>query len=367
MAKEQLELLSTPPKTLEFLRAVIADPTNPIQQVAKLHAKEMLSRGHIKTLKLNVMAAYLLTPADLEDVGELYGITREGVRQSVVHGMHDLWEASSAETKAKFDGNVPVSKERGKLTHRQFRTIRALLKGETPKALGLSEGVITFLRNKTQKLEIEIPGIQRKTTNRKEIFEKFKNLTVDEEIKEVLERKGRVLYEMQLSLPDSEKLVLSVREAARGFVYYLRNSKFFVNALKEAGIPVAIFPGGRGETHIIAGQHLEQAKEVFRNDPNLEEFKTPRVQQVAGPKVSEMPSTFRLTKNDFKRPRHILRELGIEFIKGFRTSDFLGEDCPVTVFKYRSEYYFAAKDESALKEYLKTTIPRVLEKKKTSG
>ena len=131
------------------------DPQDPIQQVAREHASQVGRKA--RSLKLNIMASYLLTPASLEEVGRAYGgVSRQRGLQITQESIQALWEKSSPELKKRFSTPPAASKEKDRLYLKSI--VSAAMTGDFKEIKKLSQSSQSKWRKKLrEKFDIELP------------------------------------------------------------------------------------------------------------------------------------------------------------------------------------------------------------------
>lgn len=196
------------------------------------------------------------------------------------------------------------------------------------------------------------------------LIEEAKHFQDDSKMQDALNRVTRGFMNSE----SGRSLLLSVREANSEYPYYKNDRTIeFIDALKAASIPFGIietknkYMGKKivQRYYFIATSDLVRAQETFRNAPDLQQYKNPKIYQVCGD-GQEPPSYSQFLKNqqNYAYLGNVTADLlDIEDIsleesiaQFFRIN---GEECPVAVFSNGKSYFVRLEDNDAIADFIR--------------
>lgn len=353
-----------------FVNAVIEDGVH-------LRTPQGISEAEWKRQK-EIVARIVGTDFTGADLGEMFGIERERVRQIFNEGVRNLWRSSNAETQEQF----PLERLFGirkPVTLRLAEKISTSQGGYLTEIRKLAEAGVRSPKKIAEALKIPkriARDSARKLSRRGIVFdrdsfslreiEKAILLAADDDTKlrEILysisDRTAR--YMLQGKGKDIVSLSNMIREL--GFHPAAIDLYFFSAILEDNDIPVreilnGFFHGRNGRISrrrniVVLEKHRQKINKAFENEPDLQKFKKNPVILVCGVWKGELPTTTIVHK---KREYFLLSNLIAELIEKpvYRTHKYLRsfKDCPVPVFKAEGRYLYPKKREDELEEFLR--------------
>lgn len=184
-------LINSP--VIEFIKEAVADgaPHRMLEGAPKRY-----SAGRAR--ELNFIGTYYYTPAILEDMAQIYSVSRQNVHRVLKDGVKRLWQYSSPPTQERFPlSNLPLEKppcpkgrvrlvankiacnpqitkaklqEEFKLAERQMSNLEQHLKGRGIRATGFSKDILSSTRSRAlaekfrHAQESEIPDLLKHVT-----------------------------------------------------------------------------------------------------------------------------------------------------------------------------------------------------------
>lgn len=160
------------------------------------------------------------------------------------------------------------------------------------------------------------------------------------------------------------ELYATVSQVAKAANLHVRSSEIskIAKLLIDSDLKVVKFGKNRGQSYwILSRDDEEKAVEILKRSPQVEKYRKDPVEQIAGPKIEQVPTLRQLMRDREKylSVTPFLRALDVKI--GGRSRNqvekFLGEDCPVTVFKCelpgRRIYRFPAEQQELLAEFVR--------------
>lgn len=316
----------------------------------------------------NIFGTYILSHASLDQVGQLYGISGERVRQINEEVLETLFP------------NQTVSLDKSvKHTPKEWLLVGDNLGSELVELLenGLSADQIKMRlksghpRNKVIKalkllreLEFNVGKIKDARGENSRLGQQLsrENLS-DEEVKELF---NQITIRAYTQFVD-QGLILTIRDLlhSSGFHYKIDwHAQLFYEALKEAGIPIGkieqIVHKGKQKGiryyQFITSQHKLRAEEALKNNPNLVKFLENLVTQISGPEAN-IPTTTQLQRSaEFLSLKSILSDFGISANSRSRKSKELVEAVRVSnevpLFEYAGTPYIWVDDIPKVRSFI---------------
>lgn len=338
------------PETYEFLQAAIAEgahlefPANP-------------NKASNWVRERNIAGVYFGSPATLQEIGDIYVVSRERIRQVINVFLKQLHSRCSEEVQERFPlekivhpVSKPISEE---VRDRQSRVqggkrleIRSLVASgvvnpdEIASKLGMRQGrVRTALKSLRKRGLAPDSNLNRWPY----ILDGIEKAVTDEEIAGLL---GRINSSTIARHPECFITIGDVANIA-GFRFRRDKLKEFIGELNEAGIPFASIEfwfkdGKSGRSYYILRKQVERVRAVLESSEKLKEFRSlSSARQVGGPEV-EFPNTTDLVKErGFKKV--LISKFGLE------GKDLIGS--PVPVFRM-SRYFVRGEDLDAFMAFV---------------
>lgn len=362
-------------ETRQFLKAVLTEGVH-------LKTPDTLSaESWIRTR--NILGVYLISTSSLAELGNIYGIGRERVRQVISSGLRYLWLNSPHSLQQRFPiGDLSVRKpgtdwsrintfliKRGLGT----KIIEALERGENIEQIAASLQISDFnIYNYTNLLKelgiAKLPKTEAKEQN-KNLSEQLQNTSLnDTEVQLLLNKLSRSFYNRFITR-SPPVISLSLRDILRecGFHYKFGQEQLFIQALEDAGIPL-----GRVESEVKSGPqkgirnyyfivswHRERTRQALLENSNLQQFFENPVVQLCG-EATDLPTAWQLLKKKgFDSLGPFFSEFGIYFGRNsnFKFDAFITPDCPVTIFKLKKGgYFYPVSQEQTLREFIQQRL-----------
>lgn len=246
----------------------------------------------------NIVGIYFGSPAALEDLGRMYGVTRERIRQLVKKSMEHLWLSCLPETQALFPfGELELrkpltqkSRERiseahgGKsvLINRELQAGKSIR--EIQKEKGISRQQIKGSRHVLREWSTAVPFFRTPHSQNLELEKNLKNAEKDQEKQEVLSQVKRRFYQDHVK-GENSLLIASTNialEAGLSLGFQRQNRRIFIESLKNVGFPMGEITEKRmsrtgkemiATYHFILARDKERAKRIVLSDPNLQRFR----------------------------------------------------------------------------------------------
>lgn len=247
----------------------------------------------------NISGIYFGSPATLENIGRMYGITKEMVRLIKKSGVYNLWKNCSLETQILFPlqeialGKPLSQKSKERKSHsRGGRSVlinRQLQAGKSIKEIqeenGLSSRNINASRLVLRKWGTEVPYINTPPSKNLELENKLRSAETDKEKQELLNQVKRRFYHTHVRGNDA--LLVSVLKVIQEARFRVRNF-YRVFTLSQQAIVNGRIPMGELEQkvkvgdgeivskyHFILAKDKERAIKILQEDPNLQRFRRP--------------------------------------------------------------------------------------------
>ena len=279
--------------TIAFLRNALAE---------EAHLKiPLFKRGGISedqwVRQKNILGIYFGSPAVLEDIGRMYGVTRERTRQLRDKWMQNLWKNCSSETQALFPfEELALDKPKNQKSRERvsetlggisifIRNQMALGKSvEQIREYGLSMRQITQSRYVLHQWGTEVPPyINTPPSKNLELEKNLKNAKEDKEKQELLNQVKLSFHKKQIQGTDPFLVSVSNIFKEAGFTqdFHLQNFTFLLTSLKNAGFPVGELQRNAKKAgkriilryYFILAKDKERAQKLLLADPNLQRFR----------------------------------------------------------------------------------------------
>jgi len=334
----------------------------------------------------NMAQTYLFADESLEEVGGLYKMTREGVRQQVKAAARQMLRAAPQDglpietlnfTKPKSDH----SRDRHSLAHGGLavRIMAAVKRGATYDELirgGYTPGQLASARKilAGRQQPVDVP---RRTKDWRPVLELLANPQTERE----------AICKLIWEVPDYvfrryPGVFVDLGEVARGAGLYPRLQRnqrndldFIANYLEWQNEPVghAVYgvksgkqKGGRWHYFFTLKRYQEEIKQLFllAEGPRFDKMRRVSI-RVIGPMPEKMPTTYDLsgrrvkgvTIKSYSRVLDLLGPYGISYGFQLRSlninlKDLIGPNPPVSVFSWWSGFYVADVNRRALGVHL---------------
>ncbi len=365
-----------PPKTREFLLQVIRSGAQLI--------KPDDWKDDLWLRRRNVMGIYFSTHSTLDNLAQIYGVSRELIRLDIKNIISTLWNNLPTDIQQLFPlSEIPLVKsvfdyapEYRLLVSNGTgnRVLEAIDQGKTGhevvKLIPLAHAPETVLLLK--ELGIDIPGRQKSTLEITQIIESLRDKSkTDREIQQLLDTVNSHLY--LLNGQEEKGFILPIVILARdlGFHMTLRENHLIEEALRKAKIPVGhmtreVKSGPqKGMMHywFIAAIHETRAIEVLSNDPTLEQFLKNPVTQLSGERT-KLPTTWNLEDRE-KYPLLADLLIAMSVKRPRKTRIFIkslfNENCKLTIYQAGGKLQYPVEQTELLKEFILTNLPSNLE------
>lgn len=251
------------------------------------------------------------------------------------------------------------------------RLIQDLEKGDKRGDLMLkySRSLISFYRELSEEFSLpyKITRLSEERQNIHKEFEELDNPDLEfERKKEIMKKIGR--YEARLGSELAHVQSLLNLAKASGFFINPRDLKRIGLVLKKEGIFIVKVPSysnGRiqGYYNYVANGDSEKITNIIQNSGELADLREPSV-TVLGKESDKKVNTYDIEFGEYVGVLGTIKRMtGNARNKNFSPDDFLGGDCPVSVYKTRPhkkgggrdqrEYFVEKSDLEKLKDYLK--------------
>lgn len=321
----------------------------------------------------NIIGIYFSTAADTTQIGRIYGVSREAIRQLKQKGIKLLWQNSSSEAQEQFPiDQILLGKKSGDYPDEY----KLLVKGgvgnkivnlleedrdirEIAEALNLTRQSTLPRLRLLKRLGTEIPKFKDINTQNKELIAKLNDETLANDEIQALLNQARFGFCERNTLganPLFSRVFKFLNEC--GFRHIpLKERRRFIQLLKEVGLPMCSFSErvnskkqkGVRNSYFMLARHRKWAERILQERPELERFKKSSVQQICGPEI-ELPSIWQLLSGkEFESPQNAVPEIRLNR----RYKRLLTPDCPVTILKRGNDTYFSPKNQRAeLRAYI---------------
>lgn len=328
----------------------LPDFINKAIEDAKTHFGHDTLRAAMETTLLNgnaaenvmVAAIYASTGKTLDQIGEAYGMSRQAIAGRKDRGIKYIYNATSGDLKNEIlFSAINPHKENNPVT----RAKALLRQGIAPEEIARQSNWTTQRRQRfREETGVEIPYLLRV----KELAKNLKAATEDAQIEKLMDQVDHSFMNSKYA----DNVVSVVSNLAREAGFYFRNDQTvcFVKSLETSHVQVRtvlrkIYRGTEKEKivyyYVIANQYIERALATWDIDGELTEFKSPTVEQICGPAMTELPTTTDLLRNHshYVSPAKLLKHMGIEVGPGnpWKSADFITLDCPVAVFRISTQ------------------------------
>lgn len=363
MLEIEKELPKTRPSARDFLLAAREDPNRPIEKTIRGCGNDTFKIRNI-LVTLNCVFGDETLDSYREMAG---GVSHSRVGQIVKKTLKAIWRESPPDLQSQYplqeirlrvNDTLETVIKKSKARSGAFATMLGLVDQEDPnrkmKEKGYSATQICSARNAVRKWGYEIPSVNFIRADEDRLTRNLKETRDDTKVQELLSSVRLNFYEVNRHGENS--LLATLKEAVADYHVPPRSFTAFAAALKENKIPFRMIR----RYYFLLRRDLERAREAFLSDSTLEKFRENPVTQTCGPKADKLPSTTAIQRSgNYKHPSPLLRELGIG-VKGrgarYKLAQFLTDDCPIPVFRYRGQNYYPSVYQDQLKEFFKTRI-----------
>lgn len=354
------------PSSREFLKQAFAEGTHLITPPRTSPERWIINR--------NMFGTYILSRATRDEVGQMYGISRERVRQINAEVLLRIWSNSSSELKQQFPEVYSTFNKNPKYRPSEWilladglgsKIVEALEQGQNPDqirlqfAYGRDRGKATAALKQLRKIGFDIPKLLKVPGERSRIKAQLQNPDLfDEEIQNLLDQVERRDVQALLASGDA---IVGVRDLliSCGFHYKADRAQPFYDVLIGSGIPLGMVEWivhkgpqkGKSYYHIIASRHRQRAEEALKNDPRLTRFLENPVKQICGPQT-KIPTTTKIIKRDrVVRLGSVFKEFGInpEAGKAQKLREIIIANQTVPIFLYDGLYSLPEADQEAVR------------------
>lgn len=339
----------------------------PLNYFATLHDKKPREeRGTLSVKQNNATLLYVFADVNskdepyqsLEEIGDLYGLTRERIRQITRKNLSRLRTIASQELKSEYPTTV--------LDVKRESTVKV-----SRKMSGGSGGVALNIENDLSEGKSTEELVKKYGRGRvlksKKILESWNSPTPD------IESQYRHLAKRIEKLSDvntpREELVSEMKKLERGALAYsrgensiflpvssvqqeawnnknVRNVRIVLEMLEKAGFPVVSIKGNAttaGNYNLILSRMKDEAVEILKKAPDI--YKKTIVTKLGGKDISETPPTSTSfasrkkhdEKNHFADIHELLASSGID-INSYKLRKVFSEeffqDSPIPVYRY---------------------------------
>lgn len=321
----------------------------------------------------------------LTDVGMVYGINRERIRQIIANTVGKLWSNSPEEVQKLLPLNqMRLAKPRSlqyrqdqslRLGGRSFIVARLLAKGSSLEKLKQAAGGSHNLGRVRVVLEgwgLEIPRSKR---NLYTLYQPLESPAAGYKLPQSLTNEiDRSVYETDLrrSRKTGNRILISLRGLTRECGLHweyadTRVTDIISRVISEAGIDVMkIFEEvksgpqeGTRMRFVIPSAFADQAKQVLRSDPRLEPYRKNPIEKIYGPQSEHMPTTTDLVSwKEYGGLSSLLGQIGRKRVYKKLLGNMFDDQCPVPIYGYRNAVFYPLSQEELLRAYLLKRLPR---------
>lgn len=322
----------------------------------------------------NIFGTYILSHATLDEVGKIYGISRERVRQINEEVLEKLYPKNKISLKKKPEYRP-----------KEWLLVKDNLGSEIVDLLeqGLSADQIRSRFNKGQsrvqatkalKMLREMDfNIKRIKDSHGEYLriqnELLREDLSDEEVQSFLDQINTVQGAQSLV---ATGVIIIVRDLLyqAGFHFRVNATQPFYDGLIKAGIPLGITDGitenivqsgpqkSRGYYHFIAARYKQKAEKALKKNPNLARFLENPVKQISGPKTKIPNTTEIMKKGGILSFASIASEFrigsGSKKIQGLKVA--LEGSNQIPLFEYGGTYYILEADLEKARSFVKAKL-----------
>lgn len=330
----------------------------------------------------NILGTYFASRATLAEVGGIYGLTGERIRQIIEKGIEYLWNQSSKDTRVTFPlDNILKSKgpsifkslrqseTRGGSTLRIYQFVKGGRSiEEIINEIGVSKNNLQASLRRMKGWGLDVPEVETSHSRLRSLAEKLtKPSLTDQEARELLSRATINFY---LSHSQGENpLFASGGAFLRSLGLHFKNNDFplLLQVLRDNNVPI-----GKVNTHTKTGPqkgiksyyfiltvHHERALQALLSDQRSQKFLHNPVKQIYGPE-STIPTTTQIVKKrKLSRVGEVFRMLGITYRGNVTQNIDLLANCPVPIYEYDGQFFFPSEQQEALKEFvLSKLVPK---------
>lgn len=322
---------------------------------------------------LGITISYHTSSATMEEIGEIYGLTREGVRRNIHHCLQHLLANCPP----------PIRKE---LSSWEIVTKKPFFANPRSPAFGLTQGLkagqpirhiqqdldlaikeIGSYRQRLKPWGIEVPPLPLPAAvKNRQLAEQLEKARNPKTLQRLLNRVSSPFYKKHTK--GENPLLLPVRQIA--FDFHYREITPLLDILKEAGVPVGeiiretVVKKSNSETVLVRQRysfvltaHGKWARQVFEEAPDLQKYREDPLRQICGPSAEPPKRTKSQDPSEFRSPTALFAKMGIS-ITGRTKFNLVGffQGCPVPVWRYQNKYLYPAGQEESLCVFIKEKL-----------
>lgn len=315
------------PQIRQFLMQVLAEGAH-LQKPTNISIDEWVRQR-------NITGLYFSTIASLENLGSIYNLSRERVRQIIAKTLTDLHLSLPDPLRQQFpihdilssQGKPVVHMYKDLLTGKYNRLVELLeQKADIGRMVDEFQVKPTTIRERLSflvELGINVPLSLRapRQEKNKEIVMQLQDTSLDDiEVQELLDKVTHHLYAVCVSGDNPILIPITNVASEDGFRAVNRNGPEFIKILEDAHLPIGILnievktgtQKGLLKYHFIVSWHRERARQIFLEEPSLERFLENPVTQVCGP-ISQIPTSWHFSSKNEKRQYNHLGRIFAEF------------------------------------------------------
>lgn len=325
-----------------------------------------------------LIVAYYGSPGTLQEIADLYNVTRSAVHQRIHTGMRNLWENCSDKLKQAYPfSSIPsrkslslrsidkMSRARGGSLAKVGEMLKA---GQSVEEIAQVVGINpTTVKENRRRLSEYDDGISYKNPQEttREIMRVLSNPdSTTDVVRQALSQVNRWFLEQQASFPNP--LVTPLTDLLLECQLRTRDGyKDIAKDLEKADIPVGII---RQKTktgtktvvltyYFIASMHADKAKEALWLMPTFQKLREKSaVKQLTGPKVP-FPSALQLhSKRDYRPVWYLLHELNISLRREAIVDEFSKSPVPIFLSTRKGICYYQIDKEEALRKFVRENL-----------
>lgn len=317
----------------------------------------------------NIFGTYILSHATLGQVGKIYGISRERVRQ-----------INEIVLKKLFPENKISIKKEVKYLPKEWLLVKDNLGTEIVEFLeqGLStDQILSCFDTRSSRTEaikvlrmlremdFDIKRIKKSHGEYLRIQQELlKEDLSDGQIQSLLDQINS-MQGIQFLLP-TRKAVIPIRDVllSVGFHYRINKAEVFYDALIDAGIPFGMAENivqtgpqkGRRWYYFIAAQHRQRAEKALQTNPDLVKFLENPVKQINGPKTKIPTTTEIMGRRGVLSFASILSEFGIGRSKKsieIKLALEASNETPMFTYSQTQGFYILEADLQKVRSFIK--------------
>lgn len=310
--------------------------------------------------KRNILFCYLGTRGSLEEVGKIYHVTRERIRQLVVKALELLWKNCSSELRQRYPlESIPTRKPK-KLSLEGYALATAVFNDADPYDLGLPRSKLLSLKKKLAILGVEVDLGETKADQNKEIEYLLRTETDFEFLENLFRDIDYNFYKTHVDIPNPSVISLGRFLRSLDFFYVNRRLRVFERFLERNKIKVGRVCENPEKTqwtyYFIAASQRKLATDILLSSEELASLRQSPVIPIGKDPEGKLPTTTEITKNvDYDSVPTMLREMKIlRYCKGdLELRKRVFADCPVTLYIYENYLSYYKPDKNLLRSYFR--------------